>query len=149
MNNLQQMDRELIYTTLFNYLKDNLSDDIKLFSRRLRHFNDVGEADTPALFLTQNNEISEAITNMPTKWTFTPEIYLYVNIGNDNDLSPYTILNPILDKIQFLFDIKMNTNYNMDGLINHVKIAGTIENDGGTLGQIAVAIIPLQISVVV
>ncbi len=148
-NSLINIDRELIFTTLFNYLKDNLENDVFTFTRRLKTYSDVPTSDMPYLCLTQGNQVPTTDkTRMKAAWNFDADIYIYVNIGNDNELSPYTILNPILDKIHKLFVIKDQFNYNMNGLINYVKI-NNVETDNGVLGQYAVGIIGLTINVIV
>lgn len=149
MNSLENMDRERIYSTLFTLLQT--VSGFNKYSRRLKHWDDVGAPDMPALFLVQGKENSRGITGMPTKWVFAAEIYLYVNAGSDPNAVPYTILNPLVDSVIALFDAANNSasggRQDLGGLIHEVRLNGVVENDGGNLGPIAVAIIPLEIIV--
>jgi hypothetical protein len=145
------MNRELIYQTLFELLED-LS-NISTTSRRLKHWNEVSAADMSALFLVQGKETSKTITGMPTKWSFYPEIYIYVNAGSDPEVTPYSILNPIVDQCIGLFDAINNQasggKQTLNGLVHDVKLNGLVENDGGALGPIAVCRIPLEIIIAI
>ena len=148
---MNTMNRELIYQTLFDLLK-NLS-QITTSSRRLKHWNEVSAADMPALFLVQGKETAKTITGMPTKWSFYPEIYIYVNAGSDPNITPYSILNPIVDQCIGLFD-SINNQYSggkqiLGGLVHDVRLNGLVENDGGALGPIAVCRIPLEIIIAI
>lgn len=150
MNKLNKMNRELVYSTLFELLKN--IPGFNSYSRRLKHWDDVAYPDMPVLFLVQGKETANTTSGMTTKWTFNADIYIYVNAGENHDESPYSILNPLIDKVIELFDADTNWvtqgKQNLGGLIHNVKISGEVMNDGGNLGPIAVAIIPLEIMVV-
>ena len=140
------MNRENIYKSLFELVGSVA--DFQFKSRRLKVWSDVSPSDMPALFMLQNNEVPETTRNMPTKWTFRPEFYIYVSVGNEIDANPYEILNPILDKVTSLFHPKyLQDVITLDGLVHSAKINGAIEVDGGILGTVAVAIIPVEIIV--
>lgn len=149
MNCLEKMDRELVYSTLFNLLKT--VDGFNYYSRRLKHWNEVLAPDTPALFLIQGKESAQTITGMQTKWTFNADVYIYVNVGSEQEITPYSTLNPLVDSVIYLFDAENNRisqgKQDLGGLIHEVRINGVVENDGGNLGPIAIAIIPLEIIV--
>lgn len=144
-----KMDRELIYSRLFDLLRE--VSGVKTFSRRLKVWTDVSAADMPAVFLQQLDEVSETTKGLKTKWTFLLDIYVYVNVGSDPKISPYTILNPILDDIINLFDQENNEITGgvntLGGLVHSVKINGKLETDGGAFGPIAIAMIPIEIIV--
>ncbi len=138
------MNREQIYNALLD-LVGNLA-DFQIKSRRLKVWTEVAPADMPALFLLQNNEVAETIRGMPSKWILRPELYIYVSTGNEIDGNPYEILNPILDKVTALFHPDFHQDVQtLNGLVHSAKINGGIEVDGGILGSIAVAIIPIEI----
>jgi len=138
------MNREQIYNALLD-LVGNLA-DFQIKSRRLKVWTEVAPADMPALFLLQNNEVAETIRGMPSKWILRPELYIYVSTGNEIDGNPYEILNPILDKVTELFHPDFHQDVQtLNGLVHSAKINGGIEVDGGILGSIAVAIIPIEI----
>jgi hypothetical protein len=141
------MNRELIYSTLFTLLKT--VPNLNYTSRRLRHWDDMGNGNMPAMFLMQGKETSTVKTGMPNIWTLHAEVYVYINAGSDPNVVPYSILNPIVDNIIHLFDSKnlQQGKQTLGGLVHTVKVNGTVENDGGALGPIAIAIIPLEITV--
>lgn len=143
------MNRELIYQGVLDLLKEKTN--AVSYSRRLKDFNQMSVSETPAIFLVQNDENCETITGMPTKWTFKPEIYIYVNTGDNSgsDISPYTYLNPIIDEVISVFDA-FNNSYGkqtLNDLVHTIKLAGKVETDGGSLGGIAIARLNLEIIV--
>ena len=141
------MNRENIYNSLLNLI--GTVAEFKIKDRKLKIWSDISPADMPSLFLLQQKEVSETIRGLPIKWSFYPEIYIYVSVGNETNLNPYTLLNPILDKVCDLFDnTKLQEgNQTLGGLVHSCKINGGIETDGGILGTTAIAIIPIEIIV--
>jgi hypothetical protein len=139
------MNRENIYTALLNLVGSVA--DFNTESRRLKMWTDVAPADMPAVFVLQQNEQAETIRGMDIKWTLRPEIYIYVSVGNDPNENPYSILNPILDKVVDLFNYNKLQNgvQTLGGLVHSCKLNGGIETDGGVLGTVAIAIIPIEI----
>ncbi|MDQ1326678.1 MAG: hypothetical protein QG564_1803 [Campylobacterota bacterium] len=137
--------REQIYSALLNLVSSVAEFNTK--SRRLKLWTDVAPADMPAIFLLQQNEMAETVRGMDIKWTFRPELYIYVSVGNDQNANPYAILNPILDKVTDLFNSSklIGGVQTLDGLVHSCKMVGGVETDGGVLGTVAVAIIPIEI----
>lgn len=141
------MNREAIYAALFNLLSS--VHGITVAERRLRHWNDVKPVEQPYLCLAQGNQTatqgSPAI-GVNAKWLLDADIYIYVRTTGKQ--VPGSVLNPILDEIEQALappfpDI--NKCQNLGGLVEHCWIEGTIETDEGTLGDQAVAIIPVRI----
>ena len=141
------MNRENIYIALLNLIGTVASFNTR--SRKLKLWTNVSPPDMPALFILQQKETAQTMTGMPTKWTFTPEIYIYVCTGNDETVTPYSILNPIVDAVCDLFDTQklQEGKQTLGGLVHSCKILGGIETDGGILGTTAIAIIPIEIIV--
>ncbi len=143
------INRENIYNALLNQLSTTYN--FNTVSRRLKHWNDVPVAQMPALFLLQQHETVVTTTKMPQIVTLHPEVYIYVSTGTSQTINPYSILNPIIDNITNLFIASnfpnQSGNNNLGGLVHTCKINGTIDTDGGILGNIAIAIIPFEIIV--
>lgn len=145
------MNRENIYKALFDLLKANatLSDPAtgcKTFGRLLKHWDDVGAAQQPALFLMQGAEDPVYVSgNMPAKWQLHPHLYLYVNTSGDSARVPASVMNPLLDAIvSALTPNPVSNTVSLGGQVEHCRI-GRIETDEGVLGVQGVAIIPIDI----
>lgn len=137
------MNREAIYSALFSRLA-NLP-GVMTASRRLRHWSDVGMSEQPAVFMSQKNETAAKTQGTASIWTFAVDVYLYVKVqGND---APGPALNPLLDAIEAALapDNPIKNTCTLGGLVHHCRIDGSIETDEGTLGDQAVAIVPILI----
>lgn len=136
------MNREAIYQALFDKVKNITG--LKTVSRKLKHWNDVPPSEQPALFQIQINESPTQVKGMPAQWDFSASLYLYVNSQDGN---PSTLLNQYLDKIETALKPNYNGFQELDGLVSHCWIGGTIETDEGVLGDQAVAIVPISIKI--
>ena len=138
------MNREQIYAALF--AKFQTIPGFKTKSRRLRHWADVTAAEQPALFQTQKRELGLTTPGQPQVWTLQVDIYVYVYQKNG---VPSQQLNPLLDAVGAALAPDPITNKcTLGGLVQHAWIEGAIETDEGTLGDQAVAIIPIVIKFV-
>lgn len=138
------INREAIYAALFAKLATAAS--FVTTSRRLKHWNDVPIEQQPALFQAQRNEVAVTTHGQPTKWTLNLDVYVYVR--TDGEQTPAPLLNPLLDAIEAaLAPNAVETVLSLGGLVHHCRIEGAIETDEGTLGDQAVAIIPVTILV--
>lgn len=75
------------------------------------------------------------------------DVYIYVKTDGE---SPSSLLNPLLDAVEQALQPQhpdINQWQTLGGLATHCWIEGTIETDEGTLGDQAVAIIPINILV--
>lgn len=117
------------------------------FSRRLRHWNDVAAVEQPAVFLAQGAQNATTDTGLPTIWTLSADLYVYVRTDGGQDPGP--ILNQVLDAIDAALapDNDVAGRQTLGGLVHYCRIEGAIETDEGTLGDQAVAIIPISILV--
>lgn len=137
------MSRESVYTALFDRIKD--LPGLVTASRRLKHWTDVSTSEMPAIFIAQRNESishGQGLNAISDKYA---DIYIYVS--NQGDISPSTALNQMLDSIESAMqpDNPIRNTLTLGGLVRHCRIEGTIETDEGTLGDIAVAIVPIRI----
>jgi hypothetical protein len=122
----------------------------KTATRKLATWENVAPEDQPALFLQKGTEDANKRRGLPTIWKFGFKLYLYVHTGaqNDPDIGPSQLLNPLLDAIDAALTPDDNdTNCTLGGLVSHCAINGTIEIFPGTLGDEAVAIVPIEVLV--
>ncbi|AIV86366.1 hypothetical protein X986_3951 [Burkholderia pseudomallei] len=138
------MTREPIYAALFAKL--STIPGLVTTSRRLRHWADVQAVEQPALFQVQKREHQQPRKGLPAKVSLQCEIYLYVNTGNDMDVTPATTLNPLMDAIEAALAPDPLTGFQtLGGTVSHCWIEGEIVTDEGMLGPQGVVIIPVNI----
>lgn len=140
--------REGIAVALFNLLSS--ATGVVFSSRRLQHYESVNSANMPALFLTQGQEVFEEdgvqIGLSPKKkMTFT--CYLYAHSGGLAISAPSTVLNGLIDAIETALrpNLAAGQKQTLGGLVVHCYIAGTIQTDEGVLGDIGVAVVPIEV----
>jgi len=145
------MTREPIYAAIlafFSALTVGGAPAFKLATRKLKTWEDCSPEDQPALLLRQVNELGERRKGLPTKWTGHVALCLYVHTGaqTDDTVIPSTLLNPLVDAIEAAITVDdFNTNSaTLGGLVSHCAINGDIEYFEGTLGDEAVAIVPID-----
>lgn len=138
------ISREPIYAALYAKLQGAAS--FTTTSRRLRHWNDVPAEQQPAMFMAQRNEVAATQRGLPTEWTLNVDVYVYAR--TDGGADPGPIINPLLDAIEAaLAPNAVESAQTLGGLVHWCRIEGAIETDEGTLGDQAVAIIPITIFV--
>lgn len=137
------INREPIYAALFSLLGGSAGYVTK--SRRLLHWTDVPPEQQPALFLAQRNELAATERGKPTRWTLNVDVYVYARTDGSNPPGP--IINPLLDAIDAALAPNVDGVQTLGGLVHWCRIDGAIETDEGTLGDQAVAIIPISILV--
>lgn len=120
-------------------------------SRRLQHFEQVEPEGFPALFMVQTTESVVQQRGLPPKWTLGMLLYVYVktNAQQDTTVVPSQLLNPILDAIDAALavdDFKAGT-CTLGGLVSHAWISGPVETSEGNLGDLEIAVVPLEILV--
>ncbi|MCL2658772.1 MAG: hypothetical protein FWD62_15455 [Betaproteobacteria bacterium] len=135
--------REPIYTALFERLRS--IPGLVICSRRLRHWADVSAGEQPALFQAQKGETPQFETGQPGAWRLSLDLYLYVKAPTSE--APAQYLNPLLDAICAVFEPEnpITNRCTLGGLVHYARIAGQIETDEGTLGDQAVAVVPIEI----
>lgn len=148
------MTREPIYAAVFAFFAGLTAGGSPLFktaTRKPSTWEDVTPEDQPALLLRQRSEIAERRKGLPTKWTLNLDLMLFVHTGAQNDptLIPAQILNPLLDAIEasLAVDDPSNNACTLGNLVSHCAIHGAVEIFLGSLGDEAVAIVPIEILV--
>ncbi len=137
--------REPVMTALFERLSGAAR--FVTASRRLRHWSDVAPEDQPALFMAQRSGgVLERVRGQPAKLTLRADVYVYAHTTDGT--APATTLNDLLDAIADALEPDPHPGVQtLDGLVHHCWIDGDIETDEGTLGDQAVAIVPITIIV--
>ena len=136
------MNREPIYAALFAKLA--AVPGIVTASRKLKHWSDVAAIEQPALFMAQGTETAIRAAGLLTKWVLDVKVYVYVNTTGVD--APATSLNPILDAIEAIMRPAIaGAQQSLGNLAHDVRIEGVIETDEGSLGDQAIAIVPVRI----
>jgi hypothetical protein len=135
-------NREALYAALFARLA--AIPGLVTKSRILRHWADVPPQQQPALYMAQAAQIPQTRTGEPTRWFLDASVYLYVRTSGSQ--VPGSVLNPLLDAIEACFPLNPTTGKHDPQIpgIEWARIEGQIETDEGTLGEQAVAIIPIR-----
>jgi hypothetical protein len=120
-------------------------------SRKLEHWEDVEPEGYPALFQVQAREAVKQTRGLPPAWSLELLLYIYVrtNAQQDATIIPSQLLNPILDAIDTALrpdDLKAGT-CTLGGLVSHAWISGPVETSEGNLGDLEIAVVPIEILV--
>jgi hypothetical protein len=138
--------REPIYRALWSLAAG--SGSFATAQRRLRHWSDVSPAEQPALFMSEKGGVAKTkALGAPVVWTLFADLYVYVH-SSDPYRAPASILNPLIDAIEAALAPPAATGIQDLGLpmmVQHAYIAGKIETDEGTLGDQAIAVVPVEI----
>ncbi len=146
--------REALYSAFFTQLSTALqSAGVVTVSRRLKHWADVPAAQQPAVFQCQADEEPHEQRGQPTRWYLNLKLWVYVNVGSDQNAVPATFLNPILDAIEAAFPQSPASGYqSIGGLIweqggkaFNICFEGT-ETFEGVLGPQEVAVVRVKIT---
>lgn len=137
------MNREAIFSALFDRVQ--ALPGVVTTSRVLKHWADVPAEQQPAVYQAQGDQQPQTRTGEPTKWLLGVKLHVYVRTGGGR--VPAAVMNPILDAIEALFPQHPVTGKNtLDAPgVEWARIDGAIETDEGTLGDQAVAVVPIQI----
>ncbi len=148
------LGREVIYGRVFAFfsaLTVGGSPAFKTATRKLDTWDGVEAEDCPALLISQRTETAEFRKGLPLKWRLNLDLYLYVrtNAQNDPSIIPSQVLNPLLDAIEDALkrDDIANDACTLGGLVSHCSYSGSITITEGTLGDEAVALVPISILV--
>jgi hypothetical protein len=148
------VDRELIYSTLFTRLSTLTSGVSPLFmyaTRNLFLWEKAAPEDMPAILQTQRTEAVTKVRGRPPIWELKVNVFVYVYTGNlgDSSVVPSTLLNPLIDAITDALspDDLSNEAYTLGGLVSSCYIDGTLETFEGNLGNEAMVIIPITMTV--
>ena len=135
------MNREAAYTALFEWVKARTT-AYRVTSRRLVHWTELAQADTPALYMTQGAQQPTQPKGQPYIWRLTGSFYIYTN-NNNVDVPPSSLQNALLDELEAaLKPDNLQRQQLGTTFIDHFRFEGEIETDEGLLGDVTVAIVP-------
>ena len=141
------MSRESIALALFTKISaPMIAAGAVTTSRKLKHWADVQPADQPAVFQTQGTEtpVRNGLASPPI-WHLQFEIYIYAH-ETDPSITPATKLNLLLDALEAaLAPLSTDQKQTLGGIVEHCWISGAIETDEGTLGDQAMAVVPVEV----
>lgn len=136
--------REQCYAALFAALSGlQTGGTIKTADRRLRLLAEVNGSELPALFMTVDRQPVAQKTGTPPKRWLHALVYLYV-ANPMPDQSASTALNGLIDAVESALEpnsVQVNT---LGGVVQWVRIDGTIEVYDAPKGQRAAAVIPVS-----
>lgn len=141
------MNRETVALALFGLVDPIMrAAGAVTVSRRLLHWSDVQPPDQPAVFVAQGDGApAQSPSGEPTVWRLTFAIYLYVH-ELDPSATPATRLNLLLDALTAaLAPVGYAKKQTLGGTVEHCWISGPVETDEGTLGDQAMAIVPVEV----
>jgi hypothetical protein len=119
-------------------------------SRRIKLWADVPPSEQPALFITEHDENpAYQSESLPGKTTMGCDLFVYFATGKDNNSTPATDLNNILDGIDAVLKPApaYGNKQTLGGLVSHVRIDGKVMKDPGDLDGQGLIVIPLKIFV--
>ena len=141
--------REQVGLALFALLKTSYT--YKTSSRRFRTWTQLQSADKPALFQIEHKESHlRGKTSTTALRTLDVDIYIFISPGLDQNITPITLLNTILDAIDpvsggVLAPNNPQNRQTLGGLVYDCFIDGEIVKVPGDLDGQGVGIIPIKI----
>ncbi len=146
------MNREPVYAAAFAFFNSLTLGNAPAFAtatRKADTWEGVAPEECPALLFTQGKELAVRRTGFPTVWKLYPRLMLYVHTAQITDPTVIAsqLLNPLLDAIEAALEPlpSKQGRSTLGGLVSHCAIEGAIEIMEGNLGDVAVAVIPLEI----
>jgi hypothetical protein len=136
---------EAIFAALFSLVSTSSSSFVTV-SRRSLPWSQVPQRSQPALFQEQHDFlVKQKAVGLPATYTLDADIIIYA-YSTDKTIAPSTVLNPLIGAVVNALAPDVNGKQTL-GLpnVSHCWIEGTIATDEGTLGDQAVAIIPIKI----
>lgn len=140
-------NREAIYTALFNLLKT--APGFKFFSRRMKMWTDVPDAQKPCLIMFTPTEqwVSTGLQN-PQKTTLDVTLFIYTIDGRDPNAVPIIPMNNLCDAVgSVLLPSPVYQNQTLGGLVSNCWIEGEVYKEPGDLDGDGLAMIPVKILV--
>lgn len=141
------MIREPIAVALFAKL--SAVTNFVTVSRVLKSWGNVPQAEQPAFFLTEGEQMAAQKPGLGPVWNWKFDAHVYIHTGDQPGVAPGTLINPVIDAIEAALkpDNVMTNKQTLGGLVQHCWIEGQIDTDQGVLGGQGVAIIPIFVKV--
>lgn len=141
------INREAIHSAIFELLRPlHDAGTIKTLTRQLQSFTDVPPEDMPYICMVGRNQRRTQQQHTPAKYSLPVELYVYVARKGSDEVAA-TLLNQTLDAIDRALERPHNhpvQDLGVGGVIR-AWVEGEITTDEGTLGDIAVAVVPIEV----
>jgi hypothetical protein len=139
------MNREAIMTALVNIVSG--AANFRYVGRRVLPVSKIPAQ--PAAFVVNIDDTYERREPLPPKRTMTVEIFVYTNVGTNDDGIPGADLNQLVDTIDAALvpDNIMLNRQTLGGTCQHCWIEGKVEYYPADFEKQARAIIPVKILV--
>lgn len=137
--------RETIYQAFFNLISN--IPNVTCFSRSPEVYASVGIEKMPYVFVEQRAEIAGRDgRGIPYNWQFDVCVGLYTYSADPDDCPPVTMLNPILDSLEYILNPSPTTGVlTLDGLVNECRLNGNGMEAAGSIANNAWAYVPARI----
>lgn len=141
------VSREQIFSALFSLASGAAG--FATASRTLQSWDALSPtSQMPALFLMQGKEDAVVVRGLPTLWKLHAELYVYAGTDKHSGTAASTVLNGLLDAITLALAPDLaSSEQTLGGLVSHCRIEGAATIDEGVLGDVAMAILPIEIIV--
>ncbi len=117
-------------------------------SRRIQLWNDVPTANKPAIFLYQDKMTSSRPSDhVPAAMTVDAQIYIYLDAGTDQSITPITALNALFQAVLGVLSCNNPTQgtFLIPGTQARLRIDGDVYFESGDLTGNGLCLIPLKI----
>lgn len=118
-----------------------------LSSRKFQTWDEVADANLPAVFLTKGFEhASQERSRGETKWRVKALLWIYCAHSPDSDAIPGELLNNLLDGVEAqLKPAPYDGRQTLGGLVDHAYIDGEVIVSEGVLptDRVSIAIVPV------
>lgn len=141
--------REQVAVALFNLLQNIKG--FQSWSRRPQVWSN--SVNMPALFMgnPQEEYIYRHGTALPAEVTLSFDIFVYINAGEDPNVTPDTQLNTLLDAIEAALAPRPSgapqATQTLGGIVNHCWIEGPIHRAPGYINGQGLALLTIQVLV--
>jgi len=139
--------REPIFEALTAKLHDALVPvQVKAVSRVWKNWADMDEIQMPVVYIVETGERTVTEKGRPRALYLSADLIIYTGRGQQPEIVPSTIFNPIMDEIEkALASDPVTGVQDLGGLVSHCWISGHTLIAEGTLGPISVVVMPVEI----
>ena len=140
------LNRDAIYEALYQRLQEQLAGDIKYFTRRPDHWENVNSQ--PALLLLATGHRAAHELGLPPIWTFSATVFIYL-ASSKSDQTPETAIHDLVDRVELALQRTTEPRggewgVRLDDLVETIRLVSVDVSPGQDAGQ-AVAAIQLEL----
>jgi hypothetical protein len=146
------MTRDAIDTALFNLIAGSTYPAAPVgwatASRTLRLWKDVQPNEMPAFFLAFVEETATPLKLSPAIKKWSRHYFAWIYVSHDGGANPaMKALASALDRVEARFVPATGTKQTLGGLVYEARLEGTTKSDEGSLGDQAIARVPITVIV--